>query len=399
MTNKPQTQDSTSHLSRRRRFFMGGAVVLLVAMIFVLIGFDNKSAKLLPKPQPLVVHAALATRRDVPQYLEGLGTVQALNTVTITPRIDGQLQGIAFKEGQTVKKGDLLAQIDPRPYQAVLESAVATQSKDQAQLDNAKRDLERYLILEPKNLASKQTLDTQRALVAQLDAQIKVDQASVDGAKTQLDYTTITSPIDGRTGIRLVDAGNIVHAADTTGIVVITQLQPISLIFTLPEDSLPQVSEAMAKGVVDITALSQNDKTTLDQGILLLIDNQINQTTGTIKLKATFPNENNTLWPGQFVNARLLLGVRQQALTIPASAAQRGPNGMFVYIVKDDSTVEVRPVRTSIETSDVLLVESGLDEAERVVTSNQYRLQPGSTVQVIDEADKAAPVPAETRTP
>jgi membrane fusion protein, multidrug efflux system len=378
-------------LSRTRMVLLGAGVVIAVGLVWLFRSDHNKTSVGPVKPQAVSVQTALVTRTDVPQYLEGLGTIQAFNTVMVTERVDGQLQQIAFTEGQTVKKGDLLAQIDSRPYQAVFELATATKSKDEAQLDNAKRDLDRYMILAPNNLASKQTLDTQRALVAQLEAQIKADQANIDSAKTQLNYTTITSPINGRTGIRLVDVGNNVHSTDTTGIVVITQIQPISLIFTLPENVLPQISQAMAHGQVKVIALSRDDITTLDQGNLLLVDNQIDQATGTIRLKATFPNAKNTLWPGQFVNARLLLQAWHKALTIPSTAAQRGPNGMFAYVVKPDHTVEARALKTGVEIGGTLLVESGLQEGERVVTSNQFRLQPGISVQTDVNDAKAAP--------
>jgi multidrug efflux system membrane fusion protein len=370
---------------RRAEWVVVAAIAIVGAAVWL-----HRPAKAIAdtpaKSQVVTVQTALATLANVPQYLEGLGTVQAFNTVTITARVDGQLQAVSFTEGQSVKQGDLLAQIDPRPYQAALDLAAATKAKDAAQLDNAKHDLSRYLILQPKNLTSKQTLDTQKSLVAQLEAQVKADQANIDSAKTQLDYTSIKSPINGRTGVRLVDVGNNVHAADTTGIVVVTQVQPISLMFTLPEDVLPQVNEALAKGEVGVTAVSRDETTTLDTGTLLLVDNQIDQTTGTIKLKATFPNAKNKLWPGQFVNARVLLQVQQQVLTIPSAAAQRGPDGIFAYVVKPDSTIEARPLKTNGEAGDTLMVEDGLKAGERVVTSNQYRLQPGTTVKI--DADK-----------
>lgn len=384
-------------LSRKRMVLLGVSVVVIVGLAWLFRSDHNKTSVGPVKPQAVSVQTALVTRTDVPQYLEGLGTIQAFNTVTVTERVDGQLQQIAFTEGQTVKKGDLLAKIDPRPYQAVFDLAIATKSKDEAQLGNAKRDLDRYMILAPNNLASKQTLDTQRALVAQLEAQIKADQANIDSAKTQLNYTTITSPINGRTGIRLVDVGNNVHGTDTTGIVVITQMQPISLIFTLPENVLPQISQALAHGQVKVIALSRDDITILDQGKLLLVDNQIDQATGTIRLKATFPNAKITLWPGEFVNARLLLQAWHQALTIPSTAAQRGPNGMFAYVVKPDYTVEARALKTGVEIGSTLLVESGLQEGERVVTSNQFRLQPGISVQTDVNEVKAAPAPSGSR--
>jgi multidrug efflux system membrane fusion protein len=328
----------------------------------------------------IAVDIAAAALADVPIYLQGLGTVQAFYTVTVTARVDGELQKIAFTEGQTVHKGDLLALIDPRPNQAALDQAIATRLKDEAQLKNAKLDLERYTQLQPQDLASKQTVDTQRALVDQLAAQLKVDQAIIDNARTQLDYTRIVSPIDGRTGIRLVDPGNIVHAAATTGIVVVTQVQPISVVFTLPEEELGAVGAALAAGKVKVTTLSRTGGAVLDQGTLTLIDNQIDQSTGSVRLKATFDNANNTLWPGQYVNARVLVRTEHDALTIPDAAVQLGPDGPFTYVVRQDSTVEARPLRVSEGGEGLTIVTRGLRAGERVVTSNQYRLQPGAHV-------------------
>jgi multidrug efflux system membrane fusion protein len=342
-------------------------------------------------PSAIAVDTAAANHADVPIYLQGLGTVQAFYTVTVTARVDGELQKIAFTEGQQVHKGDLLAQIDPRPNQAAYEQAVATKAKDAAQLENAKRDLDRYTLLQPQELASKQTVDTARATVDQLKAQVQVDQAIIDNARTQLDYTRITSPINGRTGIRLVDPGNIVHAAGTTGIVVVTQIQPISVIFTLPEEDLSVVGAALATGPVQVTTLSRDGNTELDSGTLALIDNEIDQTTGTAKLKATFGNERNTLWPGQYVNARVLVRTERNALTLPTSAVQLGPNGPFTYVVKSDSTVEVRPLTLGAESGDMTVITSGIALNERVVTSNQYRLQAG--VHVRDNAANAATDP------
>ena len=331
-------------------------------------------------PQPIAVDTAAVSHADVPIYLQGLGTVQAFYTVTVTARVDGELQKIAFTEGQTVRKGDLLAQIDPRPNQAAYDQAVATKAKDASLLANAKRDYDRYTLLQPQNLASKQTVDTARALVDQLTAQLQVDQAIIDNARTQLDYTRITSPINGRTGIRLIDPGNIVHAAGTTGIVVVTQVQPISVVFTLPEEQLSAVGAALATGPVPVTTLSRDGSTVLDQGTLTLIDNEIDQTTGTARLKATFNNANNTLWPGQYVNARVLIRTEHNALTLPTAAVQLGPNGPFTYVVKNDSTVEVRPLKIGAESGGMTVVTDGLAFNERVVTSNQYRLQPGAHI-------------------
>jgi multidrug efflux system membrane fusion protein len=339
----------------------------------------------------IAVETAAVTHADVPIYLQGLGTVQAFYTATVTSRVDGELQRIAFTEGQNVKKGELLAQIDPRPNQAAYQQAVATRAKDVAQLENAKRDLERYTLLQPQDLASKQTVDTARAAVDQLSAQIQVDQALIDNARTQLDYTRIVSPINGRTGIRLVDPGNIVHATDTTGIVVVTQLQPISVIFTLPEETLPAVSAALAAGAVPVTTLSRDGAHELDRGTLMLIDNQISQATGTAKLKAIFNNPNNTLWPGQYVNARVLVRTERNALTLPSAAVQRGPDGPFTYVVKGDSTVEARPLQVGEESNGIIVVKKGLELNERVVTTNQYHLQPGAHVRSADAAPAAPP--------
>ena len=351
-------------------------------------------------PQAIPVETALAKRADVPVYVEGLGTVQAFYTARITARVDGQLQKIGFVEGQTVQKGAFLAQIDPRPYRAALEQAIAAESKDSAQLANAKRDFDRYRMLAPQELVSRQTLETQRALVAQLEAQLKGDQAAIDSARTQLDYTTITSPIRGRTGIRLVDPGNIVHASDTAGIVLVTRVQPISVIFSLPEDDLAAVNTALAQGPVTVVALPRDGKAELDRGSVALIDNVIDQTTGTIRLKATFPNPHDTLWPGQFVNVRTLLKIEHNALTIPAAAIQRGPGGLFVYVVRPDSTVRMQPITTGEESGASVVVKSGLEDGARVVTSNQYRLQPDSRVRVVPAAaaqGAAAPAPSGSR--
>jgi membrane fusion protein, multidrug efflux system len=370
-----------------------GALALGALLIFGWRAMLHKPADAASRnaPPAIAVDTAAVTHADVPIYLSGLGTVQAYYTVTVTARVDGELQKIAFTEGQTVHRGDLLAQIDPRPNQAAYNQAVAAKAKDAAQLENAKRDLERYTVLQPQDLASKQTVDTQRAMVDQLAAQLQVDQAVIDNARTQLDYTHIVSPIDGRTGIRLVDPGNIVHAAATTGIVVVTQVQPIAVIFTLPEEDLTAVNAALAAGPVKVTTVSRDGNTELDQGLLTLVDNEIDQNTGTARLKATFGNAHNTLWPGQYVNARVLVRVSSNALTLPAAAVQLGPNGPFTYVVKPDSTVEVRLLKIGEESGGMTVVQSGLALNERVVTSNQYRLQPGAHVRVNAANASAAP--------
>lgn len=371
---------------------MTAALVLIVLIAVAWRGMQHKPAEAATHdaPQGIAVDTAAVAQTDVPIFLQGLGTVQAFYTVTVTARVDGELQKIGFTEGQTVRKGDLLAQIDPRPNQAAYEQAVATKAKDAAQLANAVRDFDRYIVLQPQDLASKQTVDTQRALVDQLTAQLQVDQAQIDNARTQLDYTRITSPIDGRTGIRLVDPGNIVHAADTTGIVVVTQVQPIAVIFTLPEEDLGAVGAALAAGPVKVTTAARNGGNELDEGTLSLIDNQIQQATGTMKLKAIFKNERNMLWPGQYVNARVLVRTDRRAVTIPSAAVQLGPNGPFTYVVKTDSTVEARPLKLGEESNGMTIVTSGLKLHERVVTTNQYRLQVGSHVRGAAGAPKAS---------
>ena len=384
---------------RHRKILLGVGVALLLALGWLWVARKPASAAGPAGPanahSAVAVDTAVAARRDVPVYLEGLGNVQAFYTAKITARVDGELQRIGFVEGQLVKKGDLLAQLDPRTLQAALDQAIGMQAKDTAQLESAKRDLARYQVLAPQNLTSKQVLDSQQALVAQLQAQLQVDQAQIDSARTQLAYTTITAPFAGRTGIRLVDPGNIVHATDTTGIVVVTQIQPIAVVFTLPEDVLPQVNQALAAGSVAVAALSRDDRTALDSGTLTLVDNEIDPATGTVRLKATFPNARNSLWPGQFVNVRVLLQQRHDVVTLPTTAIEHGPDGLFAYVVRADSTVEARPIKTAEDSDGITVVTDGLQSGERVVTSNQYRLQPGAPVRTL----AAAVVPGATPPP
>ena len=375
-------------MNRNQVLLAALVVVALIAVTWRALLHDPADAATQKAPPAVAVDTAIVTQADVPIYLQGLGTVQAFYTVTVTARVDGELQKIGFVEGETVRKGDLLAQIDPRPNQAAYEQAVATKAKDTALLANAKRDLERYTVLQPQDLASKQTVDTQRATVDQLTAQLQIDQAQVDNARTQLAYTRITSPIEGRTGIRLVDPGNIVHASDTTGIVVVTQVQPIAVIFTLPEEDLDDVGAALAAGPVKVTTVTRSSGAELDEGTLSLIDNQIAQATGSVKLKAIFKNEHNTLWPGQYVNARVLVRTERKAMTIPSVAVQLGPKGPFTYVVKGDSTVEARPLKIGAEGDGMTIITSGLALNEQVVTTNQYRLEAGTHVR---NASAAAP--------
>jgi len=381
----------TKYSTLQKRASLGGAALAVLLLIAWRVAVHKPAdAASRNTPATIAVDTAAASHSDVPIYLQGLGTVQAFYTVTVTARVDGEIQKIGFTEGQTVHKGDLLAQIDPRPNQAAYEQAVATKAKDAAMLANAKRDLDRYYLLQPQDLASKQTVDTQRATVDQLTAQVQVDQAAIDNARTQLDYTRITSPIEGRTGIRLIDPGNIVRAAGTAGIVVVTQVQPISVVFTLPEENISMVGAAQAVGPVQVTTLSRDGDTVLDQGTLTLIDNQIDQTTGTARLKATFSNTRNTLWPGQFVNARVLVRTERNVITLPSSAVQLGPNGPFTYVIKGDSTVEVRPLELGAESAGLTIIKKGITVNERVVTSNQYRLQAGVHVRDNAAAPKAS---------
>jgi multidrug efflux system membrane fusion protein len=327
------------------------------------------------------VLAAAAKVQDVQLYLTGLGTVQAFNTVTVKARVDGQIDKIGFVEGQDVKAGDLLAQIDPRPFQALLAQALANKASDEAKLANAKLDLHRYSSLVQREFATRQSVDTQTAMVAQLEAALQGDQAAIDNARVQLGYTSITSPIGGRTGVRLVDQGNIIHASDAGGIVVITQLQPISVIFTLPQDVLDEIQAQKAQGApLKVVALRRDDKTVIDEGTLALIDNQIDQTTGTIRLKATFPNANNALWPGEFISARLMLNVAHGVVTVPAPVVQRGPAGTYAYVIKPDDTVEMRPIQLTQIRDGVAVVAHGLAAGERVVVDGQYKLRPGVRV-------------------
>lgn len=371
----------TLKVTKQTRIMVAAAATVAFVGIWYWAAPSSAQTRSSPPAAVIPVETAIATRTDLPVYLDALGTVKAFNTATITSRVDGQLEKLNFIEGQDVHAGDALAQIDPRPYQSQLAQAEAKQAQDEAQLANAQRDVQRYLLLAPEDYASKQTLDATRSLVAQLSAQIKADHAAIDGAKTQLAYTSITAPFGGRTGIRMVDEGNNVRSSDTSGIVVITQLQPISVIFTLPQDNLLDVSSAMAASPVPATALSSDGATELDRGTVTLIDNVIDPSTGTIRLKATFPNQDRRLWPGQFVNIRLLMRTLPHVLTVPSDAISRGPSGPFTYVVTNN-TVAMRPLDVGRDTDGITQIAGGLKEGERVVTSGQYRLQQDAHVQV-----------------
>jgi multidrug efflux system membrane fusion protein len=349
---------------------------------------------------PVPVIAAMTRRADVPVYLDGVGTTRALNTVTVRPQVEGKIINIAFKEGHDVKRGTVLARIDPTTYQAQLDQAVAKKAQDEAQLANAKIDLDRYSRLITTNSIARQQYDTQKATVSQLEAQVKLDQAAIENARAILAYTTITSPLDGRTGIRLVDEGNIVRASDSSGIVVITQLQPIAILFTLPQQQLGDVNRAFAKGALTAEAFAADNKTVIDRGTLQVVDNQVDQTTGTIRLKAEFPNKDLQLWPGQFVNVRLLIDTLRQVVVAPTAAVQRGPNGTFAYVVQPDNTVAVRPVTVAQQDETQAVVTSGLQPDERVVTTGFARLTTGSQVTVTNAEQmppSSAQPPAEPR--
>lgn len=320
--------------------------------------------------------------RDLPVILSGLGSVEAYNTVAVKTRIDGQLVQVAFREGQEVKEGDLLAEIDPRPYQVQLAQADATLFKDQSALKDAKVNLDRFQQLYKDGVIPKQQLDTQDSLVGQLEGAVRADQAQIDTVKLNLAYTRITAPVSGRVGLRQIDIGNIVHAADPNGLLIITQLQPISVIFNLPQDELPDVSKHMQKVQLSVDAYSRDDQTKLATGKLLTIDNQIDTTTGTGKLKATFDNRDRSLWPNQFVNVHLLLEVRKNNTVVPAAAIQRGPQGTYVFAVKPDKTAEMRPVTVAFSEGNFSAVTQGVNQGDLVVTDGQDKLQSGTHVEI-----------------
>jgi len=359
------------------------ATILLMTLLAACSGSNSgPSPARANAPQTIQVTVAPVGRQDLPIYLNGLGSVEAFYTVSVKSRVDGQLVQVKFREGDFARKGDLLAVIDTRPYQVQLDQAQAQLFRDQASLRDAQLNYERFkTLLQDSGAVSQQQVDTQKATVDQLEGTVRNDQALVDNAKLNLSYCHITAPESGRIGLRLVDPGNMVHASDANPMLVITQLQPITAIFTLPEDQLQTVAQHMRKRALQVDAYSRDDQTKLANGKLLTIDNQIDQTTGTGRLKAVFDNKNNELWPNQFVNVHLLLETRKDATVIPAAAVQRGPQGSYVYVVKPDKTAEVRPVNIAITEGNLAEIASGISPNETVVTDGQDKLQAGSHIE------------------
>lgn len=369
-------------------------VFLLIVAGVVLFRMRSSSPLASKDPggdQPISVGVTTVQKKDMPYYLTGLGSVTAYNTVTVHSRVDGQIMKIYFQEGQFVHAGDLLAEIDPRPFRVALDQAQGQLAKDVASQNDAKVDLNRYQQLWQEGVIPRQQLDSQLATVGQFDGAIQSDQAQINSAKLQLTYCRITSPIDGRVGLRLVDPGNIVHAADTNGMLVITQVRPIAVIFTLPEDDLPQVVAEMRSQRLPVEAYSRDNNTKLASGTLLTIDNQIDQTTGTIKLKAQFGNDDLSLWPNQFVNVRLFLSVRRGAIIIPSAAVQKGAQGSFVYVVSSDNKAAVRPVQVEFSEGNASVIREGLAEGEQVVVDGGDKLQSGAAVSIHSAGSNRTP--------
>jgi multidrug efflux system membrane fusion protein len=381
-------------MSKLLRHKLAVRILLLASFALVLGGCGHTSADSKQKggggkggrgggaAMTIPVAVAKAEVRDLPILLNGLGSVEAYNTVAVKSRIDGQLIKVNVKEGQEVKEGELLAEIDPRPYEVQLSQTQATLFKDQAALKDARLNLERFQQLYKDGVIPKQQFDTQGSLEAQLDGAVRADQAQVDTVKLNLAYTRITASVSGRIGLRQIDVGNMVHAADPNGLLVITQLQPIAVIFSLPQDNLQAVSQHMNKGRLAVDAYSRDDQTKIATGFLTTIDNQIDTTTGTGKLKAVFENRDRSLWPNEFVNIHLLLEVRKNNTVVPSAAIQRGPQGTYVFTVKPDKTVEMRNVTVSISQSNFVAITQGLQPGDTVVTDGQDKLQPGTKVEI-----------------
>src|SRR5262245_7873926 len=379
--------DVTSRPTRKGRRLLLLLVAIAVAMgaVSYVLRHRGQPVARAATPPPVPVTVSAVTQRDVPIFLDGLGTVQASNTVAVHSQIDGKLQSINFVEGQEVRKGDTLAVIDPRALQAALNQAIAKKAQDEAQLIAAQKDLERFKTLLTKAAGTQQSVDQQQGKVDQLKATIDADQAAIESAQTQLSYTTITAPFDGRVGFRQVDVGNIIHANDTNPLTVLTQIRPSIAVFTLPQKDLADVREAMLQGSVPVIAMDQDNTRQLAQGELMLVDNQIDQTTSTIRLKARFANDDDRLWPGEFVRLRVHANTRDGAVTIPPTALQRGPQGLYAWVIKPDNTAEQRPIEAVPIDSDIAIVTKGLSVGEQVVVNGQYRLQTGTHVETKTE--------------
>lgn len=378
---------SDSAAGRRRRTFI---VIFCLAVLVVAGGFywlressERAHAQRAAPSRSVPVTVVTVARRDVPIYLTGLGSVQATFTVGIHSQVDGKLEQVLFTEGQHVNKGDLLAKIDPRLYQAALDQAKAKKAEDEANLISYQKDLVRFKQLAQKSFATQQSLDQQQAKVDASKAAILADNAAIEAAQTQLDYTNITAPSDGRMGVRLIDPGNVVHAADQANIAILTRTQPTAVLFTLPERTLDEVREAMKRGDVQVVAYDRDNKKVLSTGALQTVDNMIDTATATYKLKASFANDDERLWPGEFVNARLQVGISTNALVIPNASVERGPDGLFAWVVTAKNTAEPRPIQTGpAADGGITIVASGLHEGDRVVTDGQYKLQTGAAVTI-----------------
>jgi len=374
-------------MAKRPLWLAGITIIVVGAAVFLRRTPQAQQPRRTAAPTTVPVTVTDVQRRDVPILLSALGTVQASNTIAVRSQIDGRLSSVNFTEGQLVHKGDVLAEIDSRTLQAALAQAKAKQAQDEAQLVAAQKDLERFQALALKQFETRQNLDQQTAKVEQLRATVDADKGAIAAAQTQLSYATIVAPIDGHAGFRQVDPGNIIHAGDQNPLTVLTQTQPSVAVFTLPAKNLTDVREAMLRGSVPVTAFDQDNVNQLAEGTLLLVDNQIDQNTSTIRLKANFPNNDDRLWPGEFVHLRVQVDVRKHAVTIPPVALQRGPQGFYVWVIKPDNTAEQRALDATPVNDDVAIVTKGLDAGERVVVNGQYRLQPGAKADVKTAAD------------
>jgi multidrug efflux system membrane fusion protein len=376
-------------LGRSRSRVIYGSVAALAAVVVIagVVIWRHGKTTTIAAPPRVPVTITEAAQRDVPIYFDAIGTVQANNTVAIRAQVTGQIISINFQQGQEVRRGDLLAKIDPAPFKANLDQAVAKKHADDAQLIDAQLDLTRFTTLVKRNFETQQNVDLQQAKVDQLKATIDADEGAIEAAQTQLDYATIVAPIDGVVGFRQIDLGNIIHSTDVNPLTVLTQIKPAQAIFTLPQSDLGPVREAMLHGTVSVLAFDQNDKEQLAEGKLLLIDNQIDQATSTIRLKAEFPNENERLWPGEFIRTRILITTQKNAVTIPAAAVQRGPDGFYVWVVKPDKTVEQRPIGAQIVSEELAIASKGLTAGEQVVVNGQSRLDSGTHVDIRSQTE------------